>query len=138
MKKPSKKPAKEYSDIPGTIVFDADQSRMGYAINAFCMSLMKDENRKAFRANEAQYIKQFKMSPEQERVILEREWNGMLAQGGNIYFTAKLGATDGLSFQQMAAKMTGSTQPEYAEMMLKGGRPIKGNRTQAEWKKSHG
>ena len=33
----------------------------------------------------------------------------MLELGGNIYFTAKLGATDGHSFQHLAAVMTGST-----------------------------
>ena len=138
MKKPVKKKPREYADIPGTIVFDAEQSRMGYAINAFCMTLLKEENRKAFKANEAQYLKQFNLTPEQTQVILKRDWNGMLALGGNIYFTSKIGATDGLSFQQLAANMTGSTQPEYAEMMLKGGRSIKNNRTQAEWKKAHG
>jgi protocatechuate 4,5-dioxygenase, alpha chain len=53
--------------------------------------------------------------------------------GGNIYFTAKLGATDGLSFQQVAALMTGSTQQGYADMMLAGGRPIDGNRRKSEW-----
>jgi protocatechuate 4,5-dioxygenase alpha subunit len=52
----------------------------------------------------------------------------MLELGGNIYFTAKLGATDGLSFQQVASIMTGRTQREYADMMLKGGRPAQGNR----------
>ena len=42
-----------YDDIPGTFVFDAERSREGFGINMFCMSLMKDENRKAFKANEA-------------------------------------------------------------------------------------
>ncbi len=58
----------------------------------------------------------------------------MLAVGGNIYFTSKIAATDGLSFQQIAAIMTGSTQEEYAQMMLKGGRPVQGNRSKSEWK----
>ena len=49
----------EYDDIPGTFVFDAERSRQGYGINMFCMSLMKDENRKAFKANEAEYLKKF-------------------------------------------------------------------------------
>jgi len=133
--KKSAKPVKEYADIPGTIVFDAEQSRMGYGINMFCMSLIKDENRKAFKANEAEYIKGFKLTPEQTDAVLKREWNRMLELGGNIYFTAKLGATDGLSFQQMAAKMTGSTQEEYASMMLAGGRSVEGNRSKSEWKK---
>ena len=119
----------DYDDIPGTFVFDAERSREGFGINMFCMSLMKDENRKAFKANEAEYLKKFKLTPEQTEAILKRDYNRMLELGGNIYFTAKLGATDGHSFQHLAAVMTGSTQPDYAEMMLKGGRSVEGNRS---------
>ena len=36
---------KPYTDVPGTIIFDAEQSRKGYWINQFCMSLMKAKNR---------------------------------------------------------------------------------------------
>ena len=99
----------DYDDIPGTFVFDAERSRQGYGINMFCMSLMKDENRKAFKANEAEYLKKFKLTPEQTDAILKRDYNRMLELGGNIYFTAKLGATDGHSFRHLAAVMTGST-----------------------------
>lgn len=124
---------KEYDDIPGTFIFDAPKARRGYGINEFCMTLLKAENREAFKANEAEYLKKFELTPEQTEAILTRQWNRMLQLGGNIYFTAKLGATDGLSFQQVAAKMTGSTQEEYADMMLKGGRNVEGNRYRAEW-----
>jgi protocatechuate 4,5-dioxygenase, alpha chain len=122
----------EYDDIPGTFVFDAERSRQGYGINMFCMSLLKKDNREAFKANEAEYLKQYKLTPEQTEAILKRQWNRILELGGNIYFTAKLGATDGLSFQQVAAIMTGSTQEEYADMMLKGGRSVEGNRSRSE------
>jgi protocatechuate 4,5-dioxygenase, alpha chain len=125
----------DYDDIPGTFVFDAERSRQGYHINMFCMSLMKAENRKAFKENEEKYLDQFPLTPEQRKAILERNWNKMLELGGNIYFTAKLGATDGLSFQQVAAIMTGSTQEEYAQMMLKGGRAVEGNRSKSEPKR---
>ena len=123
--------AQEYDDIPGTFVFDAERSRQGYGINMFCMSLMKDENRKAFKANEAQYLKKFNMTPEQEEAILKRDYNRMLELGGNIYYTAKLGATDGHSFQHLAAVMTGNTQQDYAAMMLAGGRNVDGNRSRS-------
>jgi protocatechuate 4,5-dioxygenase, alpha chain len=122
---------KEYDDIPGTFVFDADRSRQGYHINMFCMSLMKAENRKAFKANEAEYLGRFPLTPEQHEAILERNYNRILELGGNIYFTAKLGATDGHSFQHMAAVMTGSTQEDYAKMMLAGGRSVEGNRSKS-------
>jgi protocatechuate 4,5-dioxygenase alpha chain len=129
--KQAKPPTKEYDDIPGTFVFDADRSREGYHINMFCMSLMKDENRKAFKADEAQYLDRFPLTPEQREAILQRQYNRMLELGGNIYFTAKLGATDGHSFQHMAAVMTGATQDDYAKMMLAGGRSVEGNRSRS-------
>jgi protocatechuate 4,5-dioxygenase alpha chain len=121
----------DYDDIPGTFVFDAERSRQGYGINMFCMSLMKDENRKAFKANEAEYLKKFNLTPQQTEAVLKRDYNRMLELGGNIYFTAKLGAADGHSFQHLAAVMTGSTQQDYADMMLKGGRSVEGNRSRS-------
>jgi protocatechuate 4,5-dioxygenase alpha chain len=121
----------EYEDIPGTFVFNAERSRQGYGINMFCMSLMKAENRKAFKENEAEYLKPFKLTPEQTDAVLERNYNRMLELGGNIYFTAKLGATDGHSFRHLAATMTGSTQEDYAAMMLAGGRSVEGNRSKS-------
>src|SRR5271170_212778 len=125
----------DYDDIPGTTVFDAKRSRAGYHLNMFCMSLMKDENRKAFKTNEAEYLKQFPMTAEQRNAILKRDYNRMIHLGGNIYYLAKLGATDGHSFQHLAAEMTGLTQEQYAHMMLKGGRDIEGNRTKSDWAK---
>jgi protocatechuate 4,5-dioxygenase alpha chain len=121
----------DYDDIPGTFVFDAERSRQGYGINMFCMSLTKEENRKAFKADEAEYLKKFQLTDEQRDAILKRDYNRMLELGGNIYFTAKLGATDGHSFQRMAALMTGSTPEEYAAMMLAGGRSVEGNRSKS-------
>ena len=121
--------AKEYDDIPGTFVFDAERSRQGYHINMFCMSLLKAENRKAFKENEEKYLDQYPLTQEQRESILKRQWNRMLELGGNIYFTAKLGATDGLSFQQVASRMTGVTEQEYAQMMLNGGRSPEGQRS---------
>ena len=123
-----------YEDIPGTYVFDAKRSRAGYWLNMFCMSMMTDEGRKAFKANESDYLDRFPMTPEQKKAILERNWDKMLELGGNIYYTSKLAATDGLTFQNIAAIMTGSTQEQYAKMMLNGGRPPTGNRSKSEWK----
>jgi protocatechuate 4,5-dioxygenase alpha chain len=125
------KRVEDYEDIPGTFVFNAERSRQGYGINMFCMSLMKDANRKAFKANEAEYLKQYPLTPEQTDAILRRDYNRMLELGGNIYFTAKLGATDGHSFRHLAAVMTGSTQEDYAAMMLGGGRSVEGNRSKS-------
>jgi protocatechuate 4,5-dioxygenase alpha chain len=119
---------KPYSNIPGTTVFDADQARIGYPLNSFCMSLMKAANRERFRANERAYLDEWPMSEEQKQAVLARDYNRMIAHGGNIYFLAKIFATDGKSFQYAAALMTGLSQEEYAKMMLNGGRSPEGNR----------
>jgi protocatechuate 4,5-dioxygenase, alpha chain len=123
----------DYNDIPGTTVFDAQRSRQGYWLNQFCMALMKADNRAAFKSDQAGFLDRFPMTAEQKQATLDRDWNRMIELGGNIYFIAKLGATDGLSFQQMAAAMTGMTQQAYADMMLHGGRSPDGNRFKSDW-----
>jgi len=119
---------KPYKDIPGTIIFDAEQSRKGYHLNQFCMSLMKAANRERFKANQRAYLDEWPMSEEQKQSVLDLDLNRAMSLGGNIYFLAKIGATHGLSFQQMAGSMTGMSEAEYRDMMLAGGRSPEGNR----------
>ena len=123
---------KPYLDIPGTTIFDAEQSRLGYWLNQFCMSLMKPENRARFKAGERSYLDEWPMSEEQKAAVLARDLNRCIALGGNIYFLAKIGATDGKTYQQMAASMTGMGEQEYRAMMVGGGRSVEGNRRLGE------
>ena len=119
---------KPYQDVPGTIIFDAEQSRRGYWLNQFCTSLMKAENRDRFKANERAYLDEWPMTEEQKLAVMARDLNWCMRTGGNIYFLARIGATDGKSFQQMAGSMTGMTEEEYRNMMIQGGRSVEGNR----------
>jgi protocatechuate 4,5-dioxygenase alpha chain len=121
-----------FKDIPGTTVFDHEQSRLGYHLNMFCMSLMKAENRAAFKADERAYLERFPMTADQRQAVLDRDYNRMIALGGNIYFLAKIGATDGFSFQNLASKMTGVSEDAYKAMMVAGGRPPQGNRSKSD------
>lgn len=117
-----------YADVPGTTIFDTDQARRGFWLSQFCMSLMDPANRSRFKADEAAYVAEWPITEEQRAALLVRDFNALIALGGNIYFLAKLGATDGRSFQQMAASMTGMTEEAYREMMIAGGRSVDGNR----------
>ncbi len=123
---------KPYADIPGTTIFDADQARKGYHLNQFCMSLMKAANRERFKAGQRAYLDEWPMTEEQKQAVLARDYNRMIALGGNIYFLAKIFSTDGKSFQHAAALMTGMSQEDYAAMMINGGRSVEGNRYAAE------
>ena len=119
---------KPYLDVPGTVVFDADQSRKGYWLNQFCMSLMQADNRRRFKADERAYLDGWDMTEEQKQAVLARDLNWCIRTGGNIYFLAKIGATDGKSFQQMAGSMTGMSEEAYRAMMIAGGRSVEGCR----------
>jgi protocatechuate 4,5-dioxygenase alpha chain len=105
---------------------------MGYALNMFCMSLNKVENREDFKQNQAAYLDHFALSAEQRRAVLDRDWLGLLKLGGNIYYTIKIAFCDGLTFQDVAGMMSGVPKETYAKMMLAGGRNPKGNRYKDE------
>jgi protocatechuate 4,5-dioxygenase alpha chain len=126
---------KPYDDIPGTWIFDAQRARAGYHLNQFLYTLMKESNRKAFRADERAYLANFKLTKAQRDAVLERDWNRLLELGGVVYALAKLAFTDGKSYQFMASKMTGMTETEYVDMMLKGGRSPEGWRSRSEREK---
>ena len=119
----------EFEDIPGTRVFTAKRARKGYWLNQFAMSLMKAENRERFLADERTYLDEWDLTDAAKAAVLARDYTAMLDEGGNIYFLSTLFSTDKKSFQFAAGSMTGMTQEEYAEMMLKGGRSPDGQRS---------
>lgn len=120
---------KDLADIPGTTVFTAQMARKGFHLNQFCMSLMNAQNRARFKADEPGYLQQWRLSNAQTDAVLRRDYAAMMSEGGNIYFLAKIGATDGLPFQTVAATMSGLSLEEYRSMMLAGGRSPVGNRS---------
>jgi protocatechuate 4,5-dioxygenase alpha chain len=129
---------RDYDSIPGTYVYDSRRGRIGYALNMFCMSLNKPENRKLFKEDEAAYLDRFVLTAEQRRAVLERDWLGMLKVGGNIYYTIKIAFCDGLTFQDVAGKMSGVPKEVYAKMMLAGGRSPDGNLYKNDTEPQHG
>lgn len=119
----------DLEDIPGTTVFTGEQSRKGYHLNQFCMSLTRAENRAEFKADERAYLDAWPMTEAQKQAVLARDWNAAIAEGGNIYFLAKIFATDGTSFPEAASLMTGIPVAEYTATMLAGGRSPEGLRS---------
>jgi len=119
----------KFDDIPGTRVFTAERAKKGFYLNEFCMSLMKPENRERFKADERAYLDEWPMTEAQKQAVLARDYNKMLDEGGNIYFLAKIFATDGLSYLQAVSTMTGMDIDDYQKMMLSGGRSPEGWRS---------
>jgi protocatechuate 4,5-dioxygenase, alpha chain len=119
----------QFDDIPGTRVFTAERAKQGYELNKFCMSLMKAANRERFKADERGYVDEWPMTEQQKQAVLDRDYNAMLDCGGNIYYLAKIFATDGLSYLQAVSTMTGMSVEDYQAMMVSGGRSPEGWRS---------
>ncbi len=123
---------KDYSDIPGTYVFDGEHSRKGYRLNMFCMSLNEAANRELFAQDESAYMDGRGLTPAQKQAVLDRDYLELLKLGGNIYYTFKIAMFDRRSMQYVGGQMSGMTEEAFKEMMVNGGRPIDGNRRVGE------
>ncbi len=104
---------REEKPIPGTILFDAQQARKGYALNKMCYSFNSAENRAAFKADEEAYMKRYGLNEEQARAIRARDVLGLIAAGGNVYYLAKFAGILGLDVQDLGALQTGMTKEEF-------------------------
>ena len=122
----------QLEDIPGTYVMTSGHFRKGYQLNMFCMSLNEQSNRDNFRADEGNYLNSYSLNPEQRAAILSRDWLELLRLGGNIYYTFKLAVFDGLNMQSVGAMMSNTSEHEFRQMMISGGRSIEGNRSKKE------
>lgn len=124
---------KPYLDIPGTTIFDTDQAAMGYHLNMFAMSLKDAENRDQFLADEDEYLDRWPMTEDQKQAVRDRDFNRILALGGNIYYCAKIGATEGKNYVEIVSSMTENNAEEHRLMMIAGGRSPEGNRYLSDW-----
>lgn len=100
-------------EIPGTFVFTGERSARGYHLNKFAMSLIRPENRDAFRADEAAYMDRYGLTEGEKGMVTRRDWDAMIRHGGNIYIILKIGGAIGVSLLQMGAQMRGETPDEF-------------------------
>jgi protocatechuate 4,5-dioxygenase alpha subunit len=102
--------------IPGTYVFDASRSRIGYALNKLAHSLAARENRESFRAGEEAYMAKYDLTENQRQSIRDRDWLRLMKEcGGNIYYVYKIGAAVGDGLYHMGAQMRGQTFEEFLQ-----------------------
>ena len=99
--------------IQGSEVFDLANSWRGYRINKMCNALSQGSNRESFQQDEEAFMLAFHLSEEEKRLVRERDFSGMLAAGGNIYFLLKLGAVTGNGLYKMGAKMRGESYEQF-------------------------
>ena len=109
-------------DLPGTPIFDGDTSRRGLRMNKLFMSLREGANRDRFLADETAYCREFGLSAEQEKAVLDRDWQAMIDLGGSIFYVYKLAMMDGRSMQYLGGVFTGMGEDDFLAAMRAGGR----------------
>ena len=115
-------PGARRPDLPGTPIFDGDTSRRGLRMNKLFMSLRDAGNRERFLADEAAYCRKFGVTMEQEKAVLDRDWQAMIDLGGSIFYVYKLAMMDGRSMQYLGGVFTGMGEDDFLAAMRAGGR----------------
>ncbi len=98
---------------PAFTTFTGERSRQGYRINKLSSSLTDPTNREAFLADEDAYCRRFDLTAQERKLVADRDWNGIVAAGGNIYVFIKIAATVGTSLLEMGADMRGETLDDF-------------------------
>ncbi|MDO8378002.1 protocatechuate 4,5-dioxygenase subunit alpha [Phenylobacterium sp.] len=102
-------------------VFDGAMAQRGYGLNKMCFSFNEAANREAFLADEEAYERRFGLTDAQRRAVADRDVLALLAEGGNIYYLAKLAGILGLNVQDLGAQQTGVTVEAFKAKLLAAG-----------------
>ncbi|HLK86005.1 MAG TPA: hypothetical protein VKT27_05805 [Candidatus Binataceae bacterium] len=88
-----------------------------YEISRLLYSLRDPANREAFRAGAEAYCRRFAPGPRGMRLLLARDWQGLVDAGVSVYLLTKLGAATGVSLLQMGAKMRGMSDEQFQRFL---------------------
>ena len=108
--------------IPGTVIFDGEQARKGYALNKMCFSFNEAANRQTFLADEDAYCAKYGLDAQQREAIRARNVLQLIAAGGNAYYLAKFAGMFGLDMQDIGAQQTGMTKEQFKARLVAAGR----------------
>ena len=107
-----------HTHIPGTTIFDGKMAMKGYNLNKMCYSFNKSVNRDAFKADPEAYMEEYGLNEAQKEAIRSSNILAMIAEGGNIYYLAKLAGIFKLSVQDVGGLQTGRTTEEFKAFLL--------------------
>ena len=99
--------------IPDTSVFDLRLSRRGRRLNKLCEALCSPKERDAFKRDEETFMSRFRLTEAEKTLIRERDFQGLIDAGMNIYSMLKVGSATGNGLYKMGAQMRGETYEQF-------------------------
>jgi protocatechuate 4,5-dioxygenase alpha chain len=104
--------------IPGTVIFDGEQARKGYALNKMCFSFNEASSRQQFLADEDAYCERYGLNAQQREAVRARNVLQLIAAGGNAYYLAKFAGIFGLDMQDIGAQQTGMSKDQFKAKLV--------------------
>ena len=99
--------------IPDTTIFDLKLSRRGQRLNKLCAALCAPQEREAFKRDEEAFMARFALTEEEKHLLRERDFQGLIEAGCNIYFLLKIGSVTGTGLYKMGAQMRGESYEQF-------------------------
>jgi gallate dioxygenase len=99
--------------LPGTHPFTIERSVKAYRLNKFLHGLIDPHQRKRFKADENDTLAAASLSDEEQRLVRNRDWLGMIHYGVIFFLLEKFGAVIGVSNLHIYSAMRGMTLDEF-------------------------
>jgi protocatechuate 4,5-dioxygenase alpha subunit len=84
-----------------------------YEISRLLYHLRNPANREAVRADPQTYFRRYAIDERGLRLLMDRDWQGLVDAGVTVYLLTKLGAALGVSLLEMGAAMRGMSNEEF-------------------------
>jgi|HubBroStandDraft_2_1064218.scaffolds.fasta_scaffold62272_2 protocatechuate 4,5-dioxygenase alpha chain len=95
-------------DWPGTLVYTSELALRGHTLNRFALSLRSPACRKIFLAEEKSYMQSCGLSSQEQAMVADRDWTGLLQAGGHLQAILKIAATVGQHLWHIGAHNAGT------------------------------
>jgi protocatechuate 4,5-dioxygenase alpha chain len=95
-------------DWPGTLVYSSELALQGHRLNRFALSLRSPACRQTFLADEKSYMQSYGLSPQEQALVVDHDWTGLLRAGGHLQAILKIAATVGQHLWHIGAHNAGT------------------------------
>jgi protocatechuate 4,5-dioxygenase alpha subunit len=102
---------------PSTFVFTGEICTRSYALNRFAFAFKDPDHRRRFENDPEGLMKEFGLTPEQRELVRQRDWTGLVANGGHHFNIIKIAAAVGESHLHVGAHMCGADWDEFKQSL---------------------
>lgn len=104
-------------DPPSAYVFTGEICTRSYALNRFAFAFKHAAHRQRFEEAPEQLMQEFSLSEEQMELVRQRDWTGLVANGGHHFNIIKIAAAVGESHLHVGAHMCGADWDEFKQSL---------------------